>query len=150
MQPQLSDEEVARLEALQDCHVLDTPREEIFDQIALLAAYLCGTPIGLIGFIDSTRQWFKSRVGWDYPEIPREDSICAHTILQRELMVIPDVAMDEKFNSRPIVTRAGIRFYAGVPLLTKEGYALGTLSVMDACLVSYPPRTEMPYSRLLI
>jgi len=131
MQPQLSDEEVARLEALQHCHVLDTPREEIFDQIALLAAYLCGTPIGLIGFIDSTRQWFKSRVGWDYSEIPREDSIRAHTILQRELMVIPDVAMDERFNSRPIVTRAGIRFYAGVPLLTKKGDALGTLSVMD-------------------
>ena len=131
MQSQLSQEEVARLDALRDCHVLDTPPEERFDQTARLAAYLCGTPIGLIGFIDATRQWFKSRVGWDYPEIPRQDSICAQTILQREVMVIPDAAMDERFFNCPIVTRAGIRFYAGVPLLTKEGYTLGTLCVMD-------------------
>jgi two-component system cell cycle sensor histidine kinase/response regulator CckA len=131
MLPQLSEEEVARLDALRDCRVLDTQPEQLFDQSARLAAYLCGTPIGLIGFIDATRQWFKSRVGWDYPEIPREDSICAQTILQRDLVVIADAAMDERFNKRPIVTRAGIRFYAGVPLLTKEGYALGTLCVMD-------------------
>ncbi len=131
MQPQLSQQEVARLEALRDCHVLDSPPEELFDQTARLAAYLCGTPIGLIGFIDSTRQWFKSRVGWDYPEIPRQDSICGQTILQRELIVISDVATDERFNNSPMVTRAGIRFYAGVPLLTKEGYAVGTLCVMD-------------------
>jgi two-component system cell cycle sensor histidine kinase/response regulator CckA len=131
MQPQLSQEEVARLNALRDCRVLDTPPEERFDQTTRLAAYLCGTPIGLIGFIDSTRQWFKSRVGWDYPEIPREDSICGQTILQRELMAIPDAAMDERFNKSPVVTRAGIRFYAGAPLLTKEGYAVGTLCVMD-------------------
>ncbi len=131
MQSQSSEEEVARLKALQDCHVLDTPPEELFDQTARLAAYLCGTPIGLIGFIDATRQWFKSRVGWDYPEIPREDSICGQTILQRDLLVISDAAMDERFFNGPMVTRAGIRFYAGAPLLTKEGYALGTLCVMD-------------------
>jgi len=66
------------LEALRECHVLDTPPEELFDQTARLAAYLCGT-IGLIGFIDATRQWFKSRVGWDYLEIPGEHSICGQT-----------------------------------------------------------------------
>lgn len=126
-----SPEETARLKALRDCCVLDTPSEELFDQTARLAAYLCGTPIGLIGFIDATRQWFKSRVGWDYPEIPREDSMCAQTILQRELLVISDAAMDERFFTGPMVTHAGIRFYAGAPLLTKEGYALGTLCVMD-------------------
>ncbi len=131
MESQLSREEVARLNALRDCRVLDTPPEELFDQTARLAAYLCGTPIGLIGFIDATRQWFKSRVGWDYPEIPREDSICGQTILQRDLLVISDAAMDERFFNGPMVTRAGIRFYAGAPLLTKEGYALGTLCVMD-------------------
>ena len=130
MQPELSAEE-ARLKALQDCHVLDTPPEELFDQTARLAAYVCGAPIGLIGFIDATRQWFKSKVGWDYPEIPREDSICGQTILQRDLLVISDAAMDERFFNGPMVTRAGIRFYAGAPLLTKEGYALGTLCVMD-------------------
>jgi two-component system, cell cycle sensor histidine kinase and response regulator CckA len=131
MRPRLSEEEAARLGALGDCRVLDTPPEELFDQTARLAAYLCGTPIGLIGFIDATRQWFKARVGWDYPEIPREDSFCDHMILQPELMVVSDAAMDERFFNRPMVTRAGIRFYAGAPLLTKEGHALGTLCVMD-------------------
>lgn len=131
MQPQLPEEEPARLEALRDCRVLDTPPEELFDQTVRLAAYLCGTPIGLIGFVDGTRQWFKARVGWDYPEIPREHSFCAQTILQSELMVISDAALDERFFNGQMVTRAGIRFYAGAPLLTKEGYALGTLCVMD-------------------
>lgn len=115
MLPRVSVEESARLEALQSCHVLDTPPEELFDQTARLAAYLCGTPIGLIGFIDAARLWFKSRVGWDYSEIPREDSICGQTILRPELVVISDAAMDERFFSRPIVTHAGIRFYAGAP-----------------------------------
>jgi two-component system cell cycle sensor histidine kinase/response regulator CckA len=130
MQSQLP-EEAARLKALRDCCVLDTPPEELFDQTTRLAAYLCGTPIGLIGFIDATRQWFKSRVGWDYPEIPREHSICGQTILHHDLLVIPDAAMDQRFSGGPIVTRAGIRFYTGAPLLTTEGYALGTLCVMD-------------------
>jgi PAS domain S-box-containing protein len=131
MQRQLPEEESARLAALRDCRVLDTPPEELFDQTARLAAYLCGTPMALIGFIDETRQWFKSRVGWDYPEIPREHSICGQTILQHELMVVSDAALDERFFNGPMATRAGIRFYAGAPLLTKEGYALGTLCVMD-------------------
>ena len=131
MQSRLSEQEVARLKALRDCHVLDTPPEELFDQTAQLAAYLCGTPIGLIGLVDETRQWFKSRVGWDYLEIPRKDSICGQTILQSDLLVIPDVATDERFPNSPILTHVGIRFYAGAPLLTKEGHALGTLCVMD-------------------
>lgn len=122
---------MARLKALLECRVLDTPPEELFDKTAQLAAYLCGTPIGLIGFVDATRQWFKARVGWDYPEIPREDSICEQTILRHDLLVIPDAAADQRFSAGPMVRRAGIRFYAGAPLLTKEGYALGTLCVMD-------------------
>ena len=139
MQSQLSEQEVARLEALRDCHVLDTPPEELFDQTARLAAYLCGTPIGLIGFVDATRQWFKARVGWDYAEIPREDSICRQTILQRNLLLISDAARDERFFNTPMVTRAGIRFYAGAPILTGEGYALGTLCVMDRLPRELPP-----------
>ena len=126
-----SPQEVARLRALTECRVLDTLAEEVFDQTARLAAYLCGTPIGLIGFIDAGRQWFKSRVGWDYPEIPREHSICSQTIICQDLLVIPDTTKDQRFSAGPIVTRAGIRFYAGAPLLTTEGYALGTLCVMD-------------------
>ncbi len=131
MLPQVPEDESARLEALQTCRVLDTPPEELFDQTARLAAYLCGTPIGLIGFIDATRVWFKAKVGWEYPEIPRKDSICGQSILQSELVVISDASMDERFFNGPIVTHAGIRFYASAPLLTKEGYAVGTLCVMD-------------------
>ena len=131
MQSQLPDQESARLKALFNCHVLDTPPEELFDRTTRLAAYLCGTTIGLIGFIDASRFWFKSRVGWDYPEIPREDSFCEQTILQRDLLVVSDAATDDRFSDGPIVRYAGIRFYAGVPLLTKEGHALGTLCVMD-------------------
>jgi two-component system cell cycle sensor histidine kinase/response regulator CckA len=133
MQSHLADAESARLEALFDCHVLDTPPEELFDQTARHAGYLCGTPIALIGFIDAARVWFKSRVGWEYPEIPRQDSICEHTIRQSDLLVITDAATDHRFRNGPIVTHAGIRFYAGAPLLTNEGYAVGTLCVMD-CL----------------
>lgn len=125
------DDESAPLIALRERCVLDTPPELLFDQTASLAAYLCGTPIAPIGFIDDARHWFKSRVGWDYPEVPREDSICNYTIQQSGLLVISDVAKDVRFFDSRMVTHAGIRFYAGTPLLTKEGYALGTLCVMD-------------------
>ena len=142
MQSQLPEAEVARLKALFDCRVLDTPPEELFDQTARLATYLCGTPIGLIGFIDATRLWFKSRVGWDYPEIPREDSICEQTIRRSDLLVIADAAADNRFSSGPMVTYAGIRFYTGAPLLTKEGHALGTLCVMDRLPRELPTRHQ--------
>ena len=115
------------------------PQRNCFDQTARLAAFFCGTPIGLIGFIDATRLWFKARVGWDYPQIPREDSICHHTIVQPELVVYSDAAMDARFFNGPIVTHAGIRFYAGAPLLTREGYAVGTLCVMDRLPRELPP-----------
>ena len=131
MQSQLAEDEVARLKALFDCHILDTPREEVFDQITNLAAYLCGTPISLIGFIDATRQWFKSAVGWDAPEIPREHSFCPQTLRKRGLLLIEDTTKDRRFTGSPLVAHAGIRFYAGAPLLTREGYVLGTLCVMD-------------------
>jgi two-component system cell cycle sensor histidine kinase/response regulator CckA len=138
MQSQVAEDEVARLKALFDCHILDTPREEIFDQITNLAAYLCGTPISLIGFIDATRQWFKSAVGWDASEIPREQSFCFQTLRERSLLLIEDTTQDIRFAGNPLVAHAGIRFYAGAPLLTPEGYALGTLCVMDTVPRSLP------------
>ncbi|MBZ5705196.1 MAG: PAS domain S-box protein [Acidobacteriia bacterium] len=122
---------MARLKALFDCHILDTPREEVFDQVTNLAAYLCGTPISFIGFIDATRQWFKSAVGWDASEIPREHSFCYQTLRERSLLLIEDTTKDRRFAGNPLVAHGGIRFYAGAPLLTLEGYALGTLCVMD-------------------
>jgi two-component system cell cycle sensor histidine kinase/response regulator CckA len=131
MESESAEEEVARLKVLLDCHILDTPPEELFDRTTRLAAYLCGTPIGFVGFIDASRQWFKSRIGWDYQEIPREDSICEQTILRRDLVIVPDLTTDHRFSAGALVRQVGIRFYAGAPLLTKEGYALGTLAVMD-------------------
>ncbi|MBD2534266.1 EAL domain-containing protein [Nostoc flagelliforme FACHB-838] len=97
-----------------------------------MAARICGTPIALIGFIDNTRQWFKSRVGWEALEISSDISFCAHTIKQTGLFVIQDVLADERFATNPLVIFAPhIRFYAGMPLITTEGYTLGTLCVMD-------------------
>ncbi len=131
MQSQLAEDEVSRLKALFDCQILDTPREDVFDQITNLAAYLCGTPISLIGFIDATRQWFKSAVGWDTAEIPRDQSFCSQTLRERSLLLIEDTTKDGRFLTNPLVAHGGIRFYAGAPVLTREGYGLGTLCVMD-------------------
>ena len=124
--------EVARLQILGRYQILRTPPEEAFDNIARLAAYVCGTPIALISFIDENCQWFKSKVGWDVDEIPRNVSLCAHTILQSEVMVVSDTLADEVTKTSPLATHGGLRFYAGVPLLTPERYALGTLCVMDS------------------
>src|SRR5216684_8632859 len=124
--------EVARLRVLGRYQILGTPPEEAFDNIARLAAYVCGTPIALISFIDQDSQWFKSRVGWDVDEIPRGVSLCAHTILQSEVLVVSDTLADDQMKAGLLATHGGVRFYAGVPLLTSEGYALGTLCVMDS------------------
>jgi two-component system cell cycle sensor histidine kinase/response regulator CckA len=131
MQLPLPENEVARLENLRSYRVLDTPPEQAFDDLTRLAAFVCGTPIALISLIDSKRQWFKSAVGWHVQEIPRDVSLCAHTILQPDLLVVPDTLKDKTLGTSPLATHGGIRFYAGVPLITAEGYALGTLCVMD-------------------
>jgi PAS domain S-box-containing protein len=131
----LRENEAGRVEALQSYRILDTPPEERFDDLARLAAYVCGTPIGLIGLIESSREWFKSRVGWDVSEIPREISFGTHTITQPDALIVSDTLKDIRFARNQLAAQAGVRFYAGVPLLTPEGYVLGTLSVMD-----YVPR----------
>ena len=131
MQSPLPKNEAGRVEALRTYRILDTPAEERFDDLARLATYVCGTAIGLIGFLDSSREWFKSRVGWDVSEIPREVSFGAHTILQSDVLIVSDTLKDKRFARSQLATRAGVRFYAAAPLLTPEGYALGTLCVMD-------------------
>ena len=131
MQSPLPENEVGRVEALRSYRILDTPAEERFDDLARLASYVCGTPIGLIGLIDSSREWFKSRVGWDVSEIPREVSIGTYAILQHDVLIVSDTLKDKRLARNQLVTRAGVRFYAGAPLLTPERYALGTLCVMD-------------------
>src|SRR2546427_181079 len=132
MQLPLPEHEVARLEVLGRYQVFGTPPEECFDNITHLAAYVCGTPISLIGFIDQNYQWFKSRVGWDVDEILLGAALCTQTILQSEVLVVSDTLAAEQMKASPLATNGGVRFYAGAPLLTAEGYALGTLCVMDS------------------
>ncbi len=128
----LADHESTRLDVLRSFRILDTPPEQVFDDLTRLAAYICGTPIAFIGFMDADRLWFKSRVGWDVPEIPREMSFCAHTILQSDVLAVCDTLADQgRLATCPLATHGGIRFYAGVSLMSSEGCALGTLCAMD-------------------
>lgn len=128
--------EQERLEALRRRGVLDTAPEHAYDQLTQLAAGICGTPVAILSLIDSDRQWFKSKVGLETTETSRDVAFCAHTIVERDLLVVPDATADQRFADNPLVTsEPHIRFYAGAPLITSETHALGTLCVLD-----YVPR----------
>ena len=126
-------DEKARQLALNRLQVLDTPEEQAYDDITRLAADVCGTPIALISLSDSHRQWFKSRMGLQAREMPRENSFCAHALqIPHSMMIVPDTSADERFVNHPLVTGGPkIRFYAGAPLLTGDGHMLGALCVVD-------------------
>ncbi|HYX19094.1 MAG TPA: PAS domain S-box protein [Nostoc sp.] len=124
--------ESQRLEVLNQYQILDTPSEEIFDELAQLAANFCETPITLISLVDAEREWFKSKIGVTISEVPRSISFGNYTILQNQILIIPDTLQDERFATNPLVTSNHyFRFYAGVPLITSNGFALGSLCVID-------------------
>lgn len=128
----LPENEAERLKALQACRVLDTLPEPEFDDVTLLAAQICGVPMAAVSLIDTDRQWFKSILGLDAAQTPRDIAFCAHTILQPDLLLVPDAHNDPRFSDNPLVTGApSIRFYAGMPLTTSDGLALGSLCVID-------------------
>jgi signal transduction histidine kinase len=121
-----------RINALYNLSVLDSEQEAEFDNIVQLASQICQTPVSLISLVDYERQWFKANKGFDKAEISRSGSFCAHAILQQGVMTVKDATLDNRFADNPLVTGAPfIRFYAGTPLVTQTGHALGTLCVID-------------------
>lgn len=121
-----------RLKVLWQYEVLDTVPEEMFDDLTELAASICAAPIAMVSLVDEDRQWFKSVQGISRRETARDISFCAHAICQTDLFIVPDTHRDARFRDNPLVTKnPKVRFYAGAPLITPDGYALGTLCVLD-------------------
>ena len=128
----IPENEAERLNTLRGYGILDTHPEDCFDDLTRLAATICDTPISLISLVDEDRQWFKSNIGMEVCQTPREDAFCAHAITSQELFVVPDASHDPRFAANPLVLgEPHIRFYAGAPLAAPNGHNLGALCVID-------------------
>jgi signal transduction histidine kinase/DNA-binding response OmpR family regulator len=135
--PELPENEEQRLEALRRYGILDTLPEQAYDDLTYLAAQICDTPIALVSLVDEDRQWFKSSIGMGVDETPRDISFCGHTIHGGEFFEVANVLADKRFRDNPLVTGPpGIQYYAGAPLITPDGFAIGTL-----CVIARTPRT---------
>jgi len=132
LEPDFPDDEEQRLATLQSLNILDTAAEERFDRLTRMARRLFGVPIALVSLVDKDRQWFKSSMGLEARETPRDISFCGHTILDDASLVVPDTNNDTRFADNPLVTEdPSIRFYAGSPLAAPNGSRLGTLCIID-------------------
>lgn len=128
-----------RVQKLRDYNVLDTPPELDFEELAQLVVQLCDVPMAVISFVDKERQWFKAKIGTELEETPRSISFCTHTIqlIEDKVLVVNDALKDQRFAENPLVTGPEqIRFYAGAPIVTRDGYAIGAICAMD-----HKPRT---------
>lgn len=132
--PQKTENESERIKALQSYQVLDSLPEREYDDITLIASQICDVPITLISLIDEDRQWFKSKLGLSAEETHRDISFCGHAIINPEQpLIIEDATKDDRFVDNPLVTGSpNIAFYAGIPLVDHDGFALGTLCAIDA------------------
>jgi len=126
----LPENEGSRLESLHSFGILGTSCEQVFDDILRLATLICDTPIGKIGFVDKERVWLKAKIGFEFDEIPRERSFSAHA-MRSDILFVSDPLADETFANNLLVTEVGVRFFAGMPLITSSHQAIGAISVMD-------------------
>ena len=131
-----------RLDALLELDVFDTTTDERLDEIVGLAADLCGAPMAALSLVDSNRQWFKSHRNMPFTQTSRDASFCAHAIMGDSVMVVRDAATDARFFDSPLVADGGIRFYAGAPLISGNGCAVGTICVVDAVARTIEPWQE--------
>lgn len=135
--------ELRRLAELRSYNILDTGREAVFDDVSKLASMICSTPMALVSFVDAERQWIKAEVGLGLRKTPIESSICAHAILQGDVLVVPDMLRDLRFAHNPLVLGSPhLRFYAGAVLRTPGGIALGTVCVLDTVARDITPEQK--------
>lgn len=128
-----SQNEDSHIKCLVRTGLLDTPPSPVFDAITATARLVCGTSMALVSLIDQHRQWFKAKIGINVGETPRNIAFCSHTILQNEMLIVPDATEDKRFHNNPLVTRSpAIRFYAGLPIVVPDGLIIGTLCVADS------------------